>query len=202
MLISNQRNQIWAELNGDHHRWRTLSMSVVGIAFSFCCFCIQFEFYSMMSQVPDVPGLVSIDPWLQPFTNVIKTRYGSDGWNISMNDYPGLVYVIFSMQKFLQLKQNIENNEPGGLEGFTQSFKKYGFNREVSWWWWCKSTIFERFNVQGNCLVYREWAPGAQRLSLCGDFSMWLVFVHEYRRWPVLFIGRRWLESRITYMPA
>lgn len=61
--------------------------------------------------------------------------------------------------------QTIDDTE-GGLEKFSRGWDKYGF------------TISENGDI-----VYREWAPNAQRAYLIGDFSITLAnrFIRRYR---------------------
>jgi 1,4-alpha-glucan branching enzyme len=50
-------------------------------------------------------------------------------------------------------KREIQEAEQGTLAEFAQGYKKYGFNRKE------------------NGIIYREWAPSAQAISLIGEFS-------------------------------
>jgi hypothetical protein len=52
----------------------------------------------------------------------------------------------------------------GGILGFSQSYQRMGLNR-----------------VAGG-IQYREWAPGARKLSLCGEFNGWNRSSHECKR--------------------
>jgi len=51
---------------------------------------------------------------------------------------------------------NAINENEGGLEKFSQGFKKFGFNKQ-----------------EDGSVVYREWAPAAKEVFLTGDFNSW-----------------------------
>ncbi|TVU29892.1 hypothetical protein EJB05_21483 [Eragrostis curvula] len=55
---------------------------------------------------------------------------------------------------YRRLRSDIDQYE-GGLEAFSRSYEKFGFNR----------------SAEG--ITYREWAPGAQSAALVGDFNNW-----------------------------
>lgn len=59
--------------------------------------------------------------------------------------------------KFKNLRQAIEDNEEGGIEGFSRGYEKMGFNR----------------NEETGEITYREWAPNAKSACLFGDFNNW-----------------------------
>ncbi len=59
--------------------------------------------------------------------------------------------------------QKFDKNEKGIVE-FAGSYKRFGLNR-----------------VPGG-IQYREWAPGAKRVSLCGDFNAWNRESHVCKR--------------------
>eukprot|EP01118_Nematostelium_gracile_P016460 TRINITY_DN6820_c0_g1_i3.p1 TRINITY_DN6820_c0_g1~~TRINITY_DN6820_c0_g1_i3.p1 ORF type:complete len:714 (+),score=190.48 TRINITY_DN6820_c0_g1_i3:203-2143(+) len=61
------------------------------------------------------------------------------------------------------MKQTLEKNE-GSLLKFAEGYKKFGFNR----------------TPEG--IQFREWAPGAQRLWLAGDFNGWNRDSHECKK--------------------
>ncbi|KAI6229881.1 1,4-alpha-glucan branching enzyme [Aphelenchoides fujianensis] len=58
----------------------------------------------------------------------------------------------------------IEKNE--GIDQFTRSYENYGIN----------------VNKADNSVVCLEWAPGADGLSLVGDFNNWDVNAHKYEK--------------------
>ncbi|CAN6238294.1 unnamed protein product [Urochloa humidicola] len=55
---------------------------------------------------------------------------------------------------YRRLRSDIDEHE-GGLEAFSRSYEKFGFNR----------------SAEG--VTYREWAPGAHSAALVGDFNNW-----------------------------
>ncbi len=78
-------------------------------------------------------------------------------------------------KKYRSTLEEIEKNE-SSLEAFSQGHEYYGFNREI------------QNNVEG--VAYREWAPGAEALSLIGDFNNWdktahLMIRDEYGVWSI-----------------
>jgi len=56
------------------------------------------------------------------------------------------------------------DDHEGGIIGFAGSYKKFGLNR-----------------VEGG-IMYREWAPCAQKVALCGDFNNWNRSSHTCKR--------------------
>ena len=95
------------------------------------------EIYGTPS-VPEGDGTecLRFDPTLWSHADHIKERYG----------------------RYRSLRHAIDENE-GGLDAFSQGYKKFGFNRG------------EHEGKQG--IWYREWAPGAKALALVGDFNDW-----------------------------
>ncbi|XP_019379444.1 PREDICTED: 1,4-alpha-glucan-branching enzyme, partial [Gavialis gangeticus] len=65
---------------------------------------------------------------------------------------------------FYQHLKNIEENE-GGLDKFSKSYKTFGVNLFVDGGIYCK-----------------EWAPGAEAVFLTGDFNGWNPFSHPYQK--------------------
>ncbi|PKK32399.1 glucan (1,4-alpha-), branching enzyme 1 [Columba livia] len=65
---------------------------------------------------------------------------------------------------FYNRLKNIEENE-GGLDKFTKSYKTFGVNQFVDGGIYCK-----------------EWAPGAEAVFLTGDFNGWNPFSHPYKK--------------------
>jgi len=84
--------------------------------------------------VPDIENLFRIDGYLRPQEREIRRRYGC----------------------FKSLLDNIDTNEPGGLEHFSEAYREYGIHVESD-----------------NSVVCREWCPGATGLFLWGDFNEW-----------------------------
>mmetsp|Transcript_3224 Transcript_3224/g.4447 ORF Transcript_3224/g.4447 Transcript_3224/m.4447 type:complete len:695 (-) Transcript_3224:34-2118(-) len=69
--------------------------------------------------------------------------------------------------RYQWLKSEIEKHE-GGLLKFSEGYKRFGFNR------------VENYNGTGkNGILYREWAAGANRLFLHGEFNGWNRDSHE-----------------------
>lgn len=56
------------------------------------------------------------------------------------------------------------DDSEGGLLGLAESYKKFGVNK-----------------VEGG-IMYREWAPSARRVCLCGDFNSWNRDTHACNR--------------------
>lgn len=56
------------------------------------------------------------------------------------------------------------DDSEGGISNFAGSYKNFGLNR-----------------VKGG-IQYREWAPSAQKVCLCGDFNGWNRGSHECKR--------------------
>ena len=73
----------------------------------------------------------TLDGYLRPFEGCIKSRYEHLSSLVSM----------------------IEEENDGGLDGFSQGHQTMGFI------------------VDDEGITYREWAPGAKRAFLIGDFS-------------------------------
>lgn len=71
---------------------------------------------------------------------------------------PGLApfkdHFEYRVRKYVERKKLLEKHE-GSLEEFATGYFKFGFNRE------------------GDCIVYKEWAPAAQEAQLIGDFNGW-----------------------------
>ena len=64
------------------------------------------------------------------------------------------VFVSYRYGCFQNILNNIEKNEPGGLDAFTQSYNRYGLR------------VLPDKSI--HCL---EWAPAATGMFLWGDFS-------------------------------
>ena len=71
--------------------------------------------------------------------------------------------IKFRMSTFKNWLTKFEASE-GGILGLTDSYKKFGLNR-----------------VKGG-IEYREWAPCAKKVCLCGDFNGWNRSSHECKR--------------------
>jgi 1,4-alpha-glucan branching enzyme len=85
---------------------------------------------------PDGTGLITLDPWLAPYADRLRDRYGHYRW----------------------VRSRIEAD--GGLLGpISQGHRIFGLNRG-------------EHNGEAG-VWYREWAPGAEALSLIGDFNGW-----------------------------
>jgi len=97
---------------------------------------------SLGSAVLTFPGVIKLDPWLSPFKDALRSRYS----------------------KAQQWIKTFDVTE-GGLDKFSQGYKKFGFN------------------VQANGdILYREWAPNALRAYLIGDFNGWNRDSHQMKR--------------------
>ncbi|MFH1746578.1 MAG: alpha amylase C-terminal domain-containing protein [Planctomycetota bacterium] len=94
---------------------------------------------------PDGTGLIALDPWLEPFADALRQRFGN----------------------YQRILQTIHAQE-GSLDSFSRGYEYFGFNRGT------------HENHPG--VWYREWAPGAQRLALIGDFNDWDRGAHPLER--------------------
>lgn len=65
---------------------------------------------------------------------------------------------------FYKRLKSIDDNE-GGLNKFSKSYKSFGVNQFVDGGVYCK-----------------EWAPGAEAVFLTGDFNGWNPFSHPYKK--------------------
>jgi len=95
-----------------------------------------------------MPGIVQLDPYLEPFEETLKRRYSkAQQWIDSINKHEG------GFDKFSKVcpdRPDLSRTAKSKLKGY----EKYGFV------------------VQSNGdIVYREWAPNAMRAYLIGDFS-------------------------------
>uniref|UniRef100_UPI00398F4308 1,4-alpha-glucan-branching enzyme isoform X2 n=1 Tax=Pristiophorus japonicus TaxID=55135 RepID=UPI00398F4308 len=66
--------------------------------------------------------------------------------------------------KFMSLAKNIKENE-GSLDQFSRAYESFGINRQPDGGVYCK-----------------EWAPGAESLSLVGEFNGWNTSSHHYKK--------------------
>ncbi|KAG0581581.1 hypothetical protein KC19_4G262800 [Ceratodon purpureus] len=64
------------------------------------------------------------------------------------------IHLKYRVREYMKRKMEIENIE-GSLQDFAKGYEKFGFNRE------------------GNCIVYKEWAPVAEAAQLIGEFNNW-----------------------------
>lgn len=76
------------------------------------------------------------------------------------------IYDVYErFQRFKNALKEIEDAE-GSLLNFAEAHHYYGIN----------------FDTEKNGWFYREWAPGAQQLSLIGDFNGWNKETHKLQR--------------------
>nr|CAB3446751.1 unnamed protein product [Digitaria exilis] len=80
----------------------------------------------------DGQKIFQIDPMLQNYKYHLEYRYSL----------------------YRRIRSDIDEHE-GGLEAFSRSYEKFGFNR----------------SAEG--VTYREWAPGAHSAALVGDYNNW-----------------------------
>ena len=81
-------------------------------------------------------GLVSLDPWLAPYADVLRRRQGQYArLRAAIDETGGLLGSISLGHEFFGITRGEQDGQPG--------------------------------------VWYREWAPGAERLSLTGDFNGW-----------------------------
>jgi 1,4-alpha-glucan branching enzyme len=90
------------------------------------------------TEVPKIEELFKVDGYLKPYESEIRRRYGC----------------------FKYYLENIENNL-GGLDKFTQSYKSFGVHVDAK-----------------NNVTVLEWAPGARNVFLRGDFSRLILFIY------------------------
>nr|XP_027305124.1 1,4-alpha-glucan-branching enzyme isoform X1 [Anas platyrhynchos] len=93
-------------------------------------------------RAPKLAQLLERDPYLAPFEQDFQRRYAL----------------------FYNRLKSIEENE-GGLDKFSKSYKTFGVNQFVDGGVYCK-----------------EWAPGAEAVFLTGDFNGWNPFSHPYKK--------------------
>ena len=63
-------------------------------------------------------------------------------------------HFYYRYQRYCEFLDKIEKNE-GSLYDFSQGYRIYGFQ------------------TRSNGIYFREWAPGAKEIYLCGDFNGW-----------------------------
>jgi 1,4-alpha-glucan branching enzyme len=88
---------------------------------------------------------------------------------------------------FKDLLDSIEENG-GGLDNFTQGYKYYGIHVQPD-----------------NSIVCREWAPGAVKLFLTGEFNGWNRDSHpykkkEYGKWELIIPPNRDGSCAISHL--
>ncbi|MBS0189892.1 MAG: alpha amylase C-terminal domain-containing protein [Planctomycetes bacterium] len=87
--------------------------------------------------------MIDRDPWLGPFREKLRQRFQQ-----------------YERVKTRLLQAGESSDLPArSLASFANGHKYFGFNRGGS--------------NGANGIWYREWAPGAERLSLIGDFNQW-----------------------------
>ena len=102
-----------------------------------------------MSNIPEnVKGAVDVDPWLEPYAQVLsERRYLADKWQYD-------------------IKHATPDGSVQSLSKFARdSYKSYGLHA----------------NPITKEIVYKEWAPNAQRAFLVGDFNNWNPDSHELK---------------------
>ena len=67
------------------------------------------------------------------------------------------------MENYKQTKKRLVGGR-GNLVDFANGYKYYGFHKESDGW------------------VYREWAPAAEDMYLCGDFNNWDLYSHKMEK--------------------
>ena len=67
------------------------------------------------------------------------------------------------MENYKQTKKRLVGGR-GNIVDFANGYKYYGFHKESDGW------------------VYREWAPGAEDMYLCGDFNNWDLYSHKMEK--------------------
>ena len=71
--------------------------------------------------------------------------------------------IDFRMENYKQTKKRLVGGR-GNLVDFANGYKFYGFHKESDGW------------------VYREWAPAAEDMYLCGDFNGWELYSHKMEK--------------------
>ena len=98
---------------------------------SFAAFTLD----GMKVDVPHIDNLFKVDGYLKSYEKEIRRRYGVfDKWRETMESWDG------------------------GLDGFTQSYKRYGVKK-----------------TDDNGIHCCIWAPGAKEIFLRGDFNDWKI---------------------------
>ena len=67
------------------------------------------------------------------------------------------------MENYKQTKKGLVGSR-GNIVDFANGYKYYGFHK------------------QGDGWVYREWAPAAEDMYLCGDFNNWDLYSHKMEK--------------------
>eukprot|EP00331_Platyophrya_macrostoma_P006580 CAMPEP_0176419752 /NCGR_PEP_ID=MMETSP0127-20121128/8231_1 /TAXON_ID=938130 /ORGANISM="Platyophrya macrostoma, Strain WH" /LENGTH=743 /DNA_ID=CAMNT_0017800283 /DNA_START=1466 /DNA_END=3697 /DNA_ORIENTATION=- len=93
---------------------------------------------------------------LEELTAPITRVEGKDFKVLKDDGYlePFKEHFFYRYRKYCEFLDNIEKNE-GSLYEFSQGYRIYGFQ------------------TRSNGIYYREWAPGAKEVYLCGDFNKW-----------------------------
>jgi 1,4-alpha-glucan branching enzyme len=65
-------------------------------------------------------------------------------------------HIEWRHRNYLEAKARIESIG-GSLDTFTRSYEEFGLH----------------YNPDRKGITYREWAPGAKEMHLCGDFNYW-----------------------------
>ena len=112
----------------------------------------------------DAPlGLISLDPWLAPFADVLRRRQShSARLRAAIDETGGLLGPISLGHEFFGITRGERGGQPG--------------------------------------VWYREWAPGAENLSLAGDFNGWDRTSHSLTRgdfgiWSAFFPDAEYAKS-------
>ncbi|KAJ8020143.1 1,4-alpha-glucan-branching enzyme [Holothuria leucospilota] len=89
-------------------------------------------------QIPDADKLYELDPYLKDYDKELRRRYGC-----------------------LEEMLNKIENDHGGLDTFSQSYKEWGLRR-----------------TSDGGIMCREWLPAAKAVFLKGDFNGWNSYEH------------------------
>ena len=86
-------------------------------------------------------------------------------------------------ERFITALRNIDEHG-GGLNDFSQSYQKYGFNR---------ATVGDKSGIR-----YVEWAPNATEAYLVGDFNFWNTSANRMNRDEYVRMGTRDGEGMVV----
>ncbi len=106
----------------------------------------------LSTPIADGTGLIARDPWLEPHRAVLRRRHAL---------YVGVKQTL--------LAASAQHGASSSLRDFANGHAYFGFTRGK--------------DAGGrNGVWYREWAPGATRLALVGEFNFWDKHAHVMTR--------------------
>ncbi|CAI0469255.1 unnamed protein product [Linum tenue] len=76
-------------------------------------------------------------------------------------------HLDYRYSQYKRMRADIDKFE-GGLEKFSRGYEKFGFIRRIF-----SLALISTVILSETGITYREWAPGATRAALIGDFNNW-----------------------------